>query len=78
MPCFSPRVYKKDGRRPNRNDSQSVALSDGPDVVNDDLFHCFPHVHPRYKFLNFIVIGNQNGITRICILKGNNTMACIC
>ena len=31
-------VYKKDGLKPNPNDSRWVALSVGPDVVNDSRF----------------------------------------
>ena len=42
-----------------------------------DLFHRLPHAHSPYKLLRFLINENQNGINLICILKGENTMACI-
>ena len=44
--------YQKDGRRPNPNDSRSVALTVSPGVVNDSRsFQPPPHTHSPYKFL---------------------------
>ena len=84
MSCFSPNIaikelQNKDGRRPNPNDSPSVALSVGPDVVNDSRsFSTAYHIpsHPN-KFPRFTVNENHNGINLMCILKGNSTMDCI-
>ena len=82
MSCFSPNIailaYKEDGRRPNPNDYRSVALSVGPDVVNDFIFSTaspIPNDPISFLGLTFIVNENQNVINLICISKGNNTMA---
>ena len=52
MSCFMSNIaiiglQKKDGRRPNPNDSRSVALSVGPDVVNDSRSNPPPPPYPR-------------------------------
>ena len=44
MSCFSPNIAKQEGRIPNSNDTRSVALSVGPDVVNES--RSFP---PHWK-----------------------------
>ena len=71
MSCFSPNIafigLQKNGRRPNPNDSRSVALS-----VGLDLFHRSPIPIDPISFFDL-----QNAINLICKLKGNKRMVCI-